>query len=119
MNETGEAKPNRTGLRRFVLLAVFCVSLCMILATCRKPAAPPPSTPPVAPRVEKKPVLPKPILIVGKQFLYVVPRATDIRHISARTGEAAGVLARENALQPNHRLRTGQSLYIDNRHLVP
>jgi L,D-transpeptidase ErfK/SrfK len=114
MNENREAKLNRAGSRRFVLLVVLCVAF---FAACRKPATPP--TAPVAPRVEKKPVLPKPILIVGKQFRYVVPGATDIRHISARTGEAASVLARENALKPNHRLRAGEGLYVDNRHLVP
>lgn len=50
---------------------------------------------------------------------YTVQRGDTLRSLSSRHGIAIEVLARENGLKPNSRLKVGQALRIDNRHIVP
>jgi L,D-transpeptidase ErfK/SrfK len=57
--------------------------------------------------------------LVGREFLYTVQPGDSLTSIGARFGVAPGVLARANGLQPSSRLKSGQELRVDNRHIVP
>lgn len=57
--------------------------------------------------------------LVGGEFFYTVQLGDTLTSIGARFGVAAGLLARENGLQASTRLKTGQELRVDNRHIVP
>jgi L,D-transpeptidase ErfK/SrfK len=57
--------------------------------------------------------------MVGGEFAYIVQSGDSLTSIGARFGIAASALARENGLQPSARLKTGQELWINNRHIVP
>jgi L,D-transpeptidase ErfK/SrfK len=57
--------------------------------------------------------------IVGSEFDYVVVPGDDLTSISARCGVPEAVLASANSIKPNRRIRRGQILHIDNRHIVP
>ena len=57
--------------------------------------------------------------LVGGEFPYTVQPGDSLTSIGARFGVAAGVLARENGLEPSARLITGQPLRVNNRHIVP
>ncbi len=50
---------------------------------------------------------------------YSVQRGDTLRSLSSRHGIPVEVLARENGLNPKSRLKPGQVLRIDNRHIVP
>jgi L,D-transpeptidase ErfK/SrfK len=58
-------------------------------------------------------------VLVGGEFSYSIRPGDSLTSIGARFGVAASVLARSNALGPGDRLRIGQVLRIDNRHVVP
>ena len=58
-------------------------------------------------------------MMVGGEFFYTVQLGDTLTSIGARFGVAAGVLARENDLQPSTRLKIGQELRVYNRHIVP
>ncbi|HSF29301.1 MAG TPA: L,D-transpeptidase family protein [Candidatus Tectomicrobia bacterium] len=57
--------------------------------------------------------------LVGGETFYTVQPGDSLTRIGARFGVAAGVLSRENGLQPLSRLKIGQELRVDNRHIVP
>jgi len=57
--------------------------------------------------------------IVGGEFLYTVQPGDTLTGIGARFGVDARVLAESNQLKTADRLRAGQSLKVDNRHIVP
>jgi len=57
--------------------------------------------------------------VVGKQFLYTVASGDSLTSIGARFGVDAAVLAAQNNFSPDRRLKAGQQLRIDNRHIVP
>jgi L,D-transpeptidase ErfK/SrfK len=57
--------------------------------------------------------------VVGGQFQYSAQRGDSLTSIGARFGVDAPVLARANNLDPSARLKLGQALRIDNRHIVP
>jgi len=57
--------------------------------------------------------------LTGGRFVYEVVPGDHLTGIGARFGVAVAVLARENGLPATARLRPGQTLRIDNRHLAP
>jgi L,D-transpeptidase ErfK/SrfK len=57
--------------------------------------------------------------LVGGQFTYVVQNGDSLTRIGARFGVNIPVLAAANGLSSSSRLREGQSMIIDNRHIVP
>jgi L,D-transpeptidase ErfK/SrfK len=57
--------------------------------------------------------------VVGGESFYAAQPGDSLTSIGARSGVAAGVLSRENNLQPSSRLKIGQDLRVDNRHIVP
>ncbi len=57
--------------------------------------------------------------IAGREFDYTVAPGQTIQSISARYGVEPRVLASENGLSSDVRVKPGRVLHIDNRHLVP
>ena len=57
--------------------------------------------------------------LVGGEFSYVVRKGDSLTAIGARFGVNVGVLAASNHLSPTSLLKAGQTLRIDNRHIVP
>ncbi len=67
--------------------------------------------------VEERPALAN--RVVGGQFQYSAQSGDSLTSIGARFGMDVPVLARANNLGPTARLKLGQVLRIDNRHIVP
>lgn len=57
--------------------------------------------------------------LVGGPCLYQVKRGDSLTLLGARFGVGPRVLARANGLSPQARLSMGQSLRVENRHIVP
>ena len=57
--------------------------------------------------------------LVGREFVHTVQKGQSLALLGARFGVAANVLAANNGLRPNALLKEGQTLRIDNRHIVP
>lgn len=57
--------------------------------------------------------------ITGSVFVYQVTRGDSLTLVGARLGIDVATLAAQNGLSPQARLKTGQRLEIDNRHLAP
>jgi L,D-transpeptidase ErfK/SrfK len=57
--------------------------------------------------------------LIGSEFSYVIQRGDSLTGIGARFGVNVGVLTADNGLSPGSRLKTGQQLRVDNRHIVP
>jgi L,D-transpeptidase ErfK/SrfK len=57
--------------------------------------------------------------ITGGEFIHTVETGDSITSISARFGVDVRVLAEANGLKTSERLKPGQALRIDNRHIVP
>jgi L,D-transpeptidase ErfK/SrfK len=57
--------------------------------------------------------------MTGQRFSYTVKAGDSLTLVSARYGVDLAALADLNGLASNARLRTGQTLVIDNRHLIP
>ncbi len=57
--------------------------------------------------------------VVGLHETYVVQKGDTCRSLSSRHGIPAAVLAHDNGLAPNACLKPGQTLRIDDRHIVP
>jgi L,D-transpeptidase ErfK/SrfK len=76
---------------------------------------------PAAARAEE-PATPLPPIshrIAGGQFDFIVWEGSTFTSIGSRFGESPKVLARENGKQVTDRLQTGDTIHIDNRHIVP
>jgi len=58
-------------------------------------------------------------LIVGGERTHVVERGETWTSIGARAGVAPATLARQNGRSAGARLKAGESITIDNRHIVP
>ena len=57
--------------------------------------------------------------VVGLHEAYVVQKSDTLRSLSSRHGIPVAVLARDNRLAPAAHLKVGQTLRIDDRHIVP
>lgn len=57
--------------------------------------------------------------IVGREFAYSVERGDTLSGIGARYGVSAKALAARNGIALSAKLRPGQVLRVDNRHIVP
>ena len=57
--------------------------------------------------------------IIGNDFTFTVHAGDSLTSIGARFGVDIRVIAEANGLKPTDRLKTGQVLTIDNRHIVP
>ena len=57
--------------------------------------------------------------ITGGEFSYVVMPGDSLTSVGARFGVDVRVIAENNQLEATSRLKIGQSLRIDNRHIVP
>ena len=57
--------------------------------------------------------------MVGLHEAYVVQKRDTLQSLSSRHGIPANILAHENGLRPGARLNPGQTLRIDDRHIVP
>jgi L,D-transpeptidase ErfK/SrfK len=66
-----------------------------------------------------QPEPPLPTIIVGNAGSYTVQPGDSLTSVGARLGISRTILARENGLHPDARLRIGQRLDVDNRHVVP
>jgi L,D-transpeptidase ErfK/SrfK len=74
-----------------------------------------------APRAEE-PAAPLPPIshrIAGGQFDFIVWDSTSFTKIGSRFGESPKVLALENGKRVTDRLHAGDTIHIDNRHIVP
>ena len=58
-------------------------------------------------------------ILAGAELTYIVRVGDTLLAIGARYGVQAAILTRDNGLDPNSRLQSGQVLRIDNRHIVP
>ncbi|HSF58661.1 MAG TPA: L,D-transpeptidase family protein [Candidatus Binatia bacterium] len=56
---------------------------------------------------------------VGREFVHTVQKGQSLAVLGARFGVEASVLAANNGLRANAILKEGQTLRIDNRHIVP
>jgi L,D-transpeptidase ErfK/SrfK len=74
-----------------------------------------------APRAEEPgaPLPPISHRIAGGQFDFIVWDSTSFTKIGSRFGESPKVLASENGKQVSDRLNAGDTVHIDNRHIVP
>lgn len=57
--------------------------------------------------------------IVGSESVYTARSKDSLKTVGARFGVSVTVLAQENRLKPTDHLHIGQTLKIDNRHIVP
>ena len=60
-----------------------------------------------------------PAIMTGRRFVYTTVPGDSLTIVGARYGIESRVIARLNDLSPTARLRVGQTLTIDNRHLIP
>ncbi|MGV8898565.1 MAG: L,D-transpeptidase family protein [Burkholderiaceae bacterium] len=60
-----------------------------------------------------------PAALVGRNFDYAVQPGDYLGRIGARFGVESSILARMNGITLSSKLRPGQLLHIDNRHIVP
>lgn len=60
-----------------------------------------------------------PGLLVGAELPYVVRSGETMRSVGSRFGVDVATLATDNGFAPDARLGAGQTLRIDNRHIVP
>jgi L,D-transpeptidase ErfK/SrfK len=76
---------------------------------------------PAASRAEE-PATPLPPIshrIAGGEFDFIVWEGSTFTSIGSRFGESPKVLARDNGKQVTDRLHAGDTIHIDNRHIVP
>jgi L,D-transpeptidase ErfK/SrfK len=95
--------------------------LCALTATGSSASdASPTATPALS--SDARPVAPLPPLahrIAGGQFDFIVADGSSFTSIGSRFGESPKVLARENGMQVTDRLHGGDTIHLDNRHIVP
>ena len=58
-------------------------------------------------------------ILSGSEFTYTAKRGDSLPRLGIRFGVNAQILARDNSLTGRQRLKAGQELRIDNRHIVP
>jgi L,D-transpeptidase ErfK/SrfK len=61
----------------------------------------------------------EPVAVTGGVAVYTVVKGDTLQYVSARFGTDPAVIAADNGLKPNAMLQVGQTLRIDNRHIVP
>ena len=81
-------------------------------------AARPPSAAAVAAPPDPAPA-PLPHRIVGGEFDFIVADGTSFTAIGSRFGESPRILARDNGKEVTDRLHAGDTIHVDNRHIVP
>ena len=89
-------------------------------ATTPSSDAKPPAAP--ADAVTAQPGAPLPPIahrIVGGEFDFIAWDGSTFTSIGSRFGESPKVLARDNGMQVTDRLHAGDTIHIDNRHIVP
>ena len=57
--------------------------------------------------------------LVGQEFVHTVRQGESLAGLGARFGVEVNVLAASNGLRANALLKEGQTLHVDNRHIVP
>jgi L,D-transpeptidase ErfK/SrfK len=57
--------------------------------------------------------------MVGREFVHTVQKGQSLALLGGRFGVEINILAADNGLRPNALLKEGQTLQIDNRHIVP
>jgi L,D-transpeptidase ErfK/SrfK len=57
--------------------------------------------------------------LTGGEFIHTVQKGESLTSVGGRFGVETKVIAANNALKPGSRLREGQQLRVDNRHIVP
>jgi L,D-transpeptidase ErfK/SrfK len=57
--------------------------------------------------------------IVGGEFDFIVADGNSFTNLGSRFGESPRILARDNGKQVTDRLHAGDTIHIDNRHIVP
>ncbi|HEU5248363.1 MAG TPA: LysM domain-containing protein, partial [Thermoanaerobaculia bacterium] len=67
----------------------------------------------------QSPEPPLPTMVVGNAGSYTVEPGDSLTSVGARLGIPWTSLARSNGLRSDALLRIGQSLDVDNRHIVP
>src|SRR5437588_4092901 len=97
----------------------LAATLLMVVTACHKRPAPAP----LKPAAQKPTVAPTPApniqKIVGKEFDYTVQKKDSLRSLAARLGEDDSIIAQANSLKRHTRIKPGQIIHIDNRHIVP
>ena len=59
------------------------------------------------------------IELTGQRSVHVVRKGESLAAISSRLGVTEKVIAQDNGLKPPYRLNAGDTLEVDNRHLIP
>jgi L,D-transpeptidase ErfK/SrfK len=57
--------------------------------------------------------------IVGAEFDFIVANGNSFTSIGSRVGESPTILARDNGRQVTDTLKPGDTIHVDNRHIVP
>jgi L,D-transpeptidase ErfK/SrfK len=114
-----------------ILVALFLCSLTATRTSASVWSAPSPTATPAPaadtgpPPAAASPALPPagvaPIAhrIVGSEFDFIVADGNSFTSIGSRFGESPKILARDNGKQVRDRLDVGDTIHIDNRHIVP
>src|SRR5690349_6996669 len=88
------------------LKALFAATVTLALVMVRQPALAQ-----SVPRISHQ--------VVGLHEAYIVQDGDTLRSLSSRHGIPVDLLARDNGLAPDAHLSVGQTLRIDDRHIVP
>lgn len=112
----------------FAALLVSVITATVSIASDATPAVTPaPSSDaklcPVHPAaIAESPEAPLPPIshrLAGGEFDFIVWEGSTFTSIGSRFGESPKVLARENGMQVTDRLHAGDTIHIDNRHIMP
>jgi len=121
-------------IRKLSYAIFVAFSLCALIATgssasfwseSRPNATPAPSSDAEPPPPAASATLPGATLapiahrIVGSEFNFTVADGNSFTSIGSRFGESPRILARDNGKQVTDRLDAGDTIHIDNRHIVP
>jgi L,D-transpeptidase ErfK/SrfK len=85
------------------------IALLFLALTCRAGIAP----------AQADPVIALSHAVTGEPFEYVIQRKDTLTSIAAQFAEPATAIAQDNGINYNGRIFPGQTLKIDNRHVVP
>ena len=110
----------------FLFIALTATgSSASFLSDATTTAAPAPSSdpkPPPAAAIAAEPsatLAPIAHRIAGGEFDFIVADGNSFTSIGSRFGESPKILARDNGKQVTDRLHAGDTIHIDNRHIVP